>query len=175
MKNWFPSIVVLIGYFSSSHALFIKPCGVLPSQSSTAAVDTTAFLDAHNFYRRQVGSPDIHWSNTQADYAQKWATQLAQTCSLHHSNTYYGENIFWASSPKTEKEVVDSWAEESVYFNHKNPIYPKKGGSKCGHYSQVIWAKSTLLGAAYANCSDGGQIWVCVYYPAGNVIGERVY
>lgn len=138
-------------------------------------IDTGVFVAQHNYYRAKVGVPDIHWNDSLAAYAQNWANSLAETCDMEHSDGPYGENIYWSSAPRTEKVVVDRWAAEEKYFNHKNPTYISGKSHKSGHYSQVIWAKSTELGAGVANCDGGGQIWVCVYNPAGNMIGEKAY
>lgn len=146
-----------------------------PRSSGKVTIDTNVFLAQHNYYREKVGSPRIYWNDTLASYAQAWADKLAQTCNMSHSDGPYGENIYWSSSPRNEKQVVDRWASEEKYFNHKNPTYIRGKSSKSGHYSQVIWTKSTELGAGVANCKNGGQIWVCVYNPPGNRIGEKAY
>jgi pathogenesis-related protein 1 len=145
------------------------------SATTPVTIDTTIFVTRHNHYRQQVGAPDIHWSNELAIYAQTWADKLAKTCQLQHSNGTYGENIYWTSSSSDEAGVVDYWAEEKQYFNHKNPTYIRGKSARSGHYSQIIWANSTLLGAGVANCKGGGQIWVCVYDPPGNMLGEKAY
>jgi len=139
------------------------------------SIDTVAFVERHNYYRSRVGAPQIHWSKELADYAQAWANKIASKCQLVHSSGSYGENIYWTSGSATEEEVVDYWASEEVYFNHKNLTYVKGRSYKSGHYSQVIWAKSLWLGAGKATCKNGGEIWVCSYNPPGNVIGERAY
>jgi pathogenesis-related protein 1 len=50
-----------------------------------------------------------------------------------------------------------------------------KNSDGCGHYTQVVWRKSTDLGCGFATCSGGGgfvnDIWICNYAPAGNSIG----
>lgn len=144
-------------------------------QSSKTKVDTTVFVERHNYYRSKVGSPPIKWNDSLAMFAQSWADHLAKTCDFEHSDADYGENIYWSSAPADEIKVVDKWASEEKYFNHNDPTYYRNTSSKSGHYSQVIWAKSTELGAGYANCKNGSQIWVCVYNPAGNMIGEKAY
>ncbi|MBK9190753.1 MAG: hypothetical protein IPM77_04140 [Crocinitomicaceae bacterium] len=143
--------------------------------SENPTIDTTKIVERHNYYRQKVGAPDIHWSEELAAYAQAWADKLAKNCQLQHSNGEYGENIYWHSDVSNEEAVIDYWAEEEKYFNHKNTTYISGRSHKSGHYSQVIWAKSTKVGAGVANCKGGGQIWVCVYDPAGNVIGEKAY
>ncbi len=138
-------------------------------------VDKEALLAQHNYYRDQVGVPHLEWSDELAEYAQNWANKLARKCNMYHSSGKYGENIYWTSSTATEAEVVDYWASEEKFFNHRNRTYKKGSGLKSGHYSQVIWKETTQVGGAVANCKHGGQIWVCNYDPHGNVIGCKAY
>ncbi len=138
-------------------------------------VDKEAILAQHNYYRDQVGVPNLEWSDELAEYAQNWANKLARKCNMYHSSGEYGENIYWTSSTATEAEVVDYWASEEKYFNHRNRTYKKGSGLKSGHYSQVIWKETTHVGGAVADCKHGGQIWVCNYDPHGNVIGRKAY
>lgn len=145
------------------------------SSKSTAIVDEEVLLAQHNFYRDKVGVPHLEWSDELADYAQNWADKLAKKCNMFHSSGSYGENIYWTSSTATELEVVDYWASEERYFNHRNRTYKKGSGQKSGHYSQIIWIETTHVGGAVANCKHGGQIWVCNYDPHGNVIGRKAY
>lgn len=139
-------------------------------------INEDRFVDRHNFYRKKLGINKVKWNQDLAEYAAKWAKRLALRCELkHRSSGEYGENIYYFSGKADEYQVVDYWAEEEVYFNHKNPVYDKRKGKLYGHYSQLIWAKSTEIGAAAYQCKNGGQIWVCNYNPPGNWIGKRVY
>ena len=53
----------------------------------------------------------------------------------------------------------------------------------CGHYTQLVWRNSTLLGCAYARCTSNSpfqgvptwDFWVCDYSPPGNWVGQRPY
>jgi pathogenesis-related protein 1 len=161
--------IVLISGFSN-------PAEIRQNEKSNAGLDKDKFLERHNLYRSQLGIPSLVWSDEIADYAQLWADRLAKTCDMQHRKTHqYGENIYWTSGTADEIMVVDRWAAEQKYFDHKVKTYIKGIGRKHGHYSQIIWAKSTHIGAAVANCKGGGQIWVCNYDPPGNYIGQQVY
>jgi hypothetical protein len=94
-----------------------------------------------------------------------------------------GENIA-ASSPghwPSIAEVVQAWASEAADYDYaSNSCAP---GKACGHYTQIVWRDSTLLGCAYARCTTNSpfdgvptwDFWVCDYSPPGNWVGQRPY
>ena len=143
----------------------------LPSPS----IDKEELLERHNYYSAQVGVPPLVWSDQLTEYAQKWANHLSKSCDLVNSNSPYGENIYWTSGSSTPTEVVDTWASEEKYYNHKNTVYRSGVGRKTGHYSQIIWRETEAVGCAMQRCQHGGEIWVCSYSPYGNVIGSKAY
>ncbi|KAF8019719.1 hypothetical protein BT93_G0422 [Corymbia citriodora subsp. variegata] len=62
---------------------------------------------------------------------------------------------------------------EKPYYNYNsNSCAP---GKICGHYTQVVWRNSVLLGCAKAKCATGGTLVTCNYDPPGNVIGQKSY
>ncbi|MGB1102556.1 MAG: CAP domain-containing protein [Crocinitomicaceae bacterium] len=144
-------------------------------QLNRVSFDEDEMLKRHNHYRKQVGVPPLEWSDDLADYAQEWANKLSKKCDMYHSTGPYGENIFWTSGSASPSEVVDNWAEEKRYFNHKNPIYRARNGNRYGHYTQIVWKETTHVGGAFQKCRHGGEIWVCSYSPHGNIIGEKAF
>lgn len=157
---------------------FIVGSSTLPSSSVLRKdkVRQDKMLERHNQYRGLLELPPLEWSDELAAYAQDWADHLAETgCGLMHSDGSYGENIYWTSGKASEEDVVDYWAKEMEYFNDENPIFEKDKLNKYGHYTQIIWRDTKFMGAGKAICSNGNQIWVCVYDPAGNIIDEPVY
>jgi pathogenesis-related protein 1 len=146
-----------------------------PPKLEKQEIDEQALLDRHNYYRKLVNVPPLVWSDDLATVAQEWANHLAKSCDLVHSDSEYGENIYWVSNSSTEEEVVDSWASEKKDFNPKNRILTEAGARKYGHYSQMIWRNTTEVGGAMQKCHHGGEMWVCNYNPAGNMLGDPVY
>jgi len=141
---------------------------------------TKDFLDdvvkQHNKHRKLHGKVgDLKPSKELDVIAQGWADHLASVGSLSHStNTYegdrLGENVAsrWGSNGADYQghEVVDQW-----YSEVENYDYSTDHQSNCGHFTQVVWKESKLVGTGKAFAKDGRVFVVCNYHPAGNLIG----
>jgi len=162
-----------------SYKIWVVACILITSFGSSfqekeiesPAIDKDQLLERHNYYRAKLGVPPLEWSDELAAFAQNWANHLAKSCDLEHSDGNFGENLYWTSGTATPNDVVDLWASEEKNFNHTKRTY--KSGT--GHYSQLIWRETTHVGGAMQQCKHGGEIWVCSYDPAGNVIGQKAY
>jgi len=134
--------------------------------------DANEMLERHNYYRKQAGVAPLKWSDEIAKKAQKYAEILASKgCKLEHTNDMtYGENLYGASFLATAKDVVDSWGEEKQNFKYE----AFTGNRDDGHYTQIIWQKTTQVGCGYAKCGQS-IVCVCNYYPSGNYLGEYPY
>jgi len=107
-----------------------------------------AILDPHNAIRARVGEPPLVWSDQLAQVAQDWANHLIATGALsHHPNNRYGENIYAISGGRaTPAQVVNDWAKEVRGFD----IRSNTCSGVCGHYTQMVWAKTRAVGCAVA-------------------------
>lgn len=167
------ALCILFSLTISTTSAEVHPNGVTP----------TAITAAHNQWRAQVNVPDLTWSDDLAASARSWSEHLAaDSCLMKHSTTSNGENIYWASPLSfsdgtkavqgiTDQDVVDAWGNEiSSYDYASNSCH-----GVCGHYTQVVWKSTREVGCGMTVCGDQGQIWVCQYSPAGNMIGQRPY
>lgn len=165
-------------------------CCLIPAlQAHALELDPDEMVTAHNRWRATVGAAPLAYSHELAASAQEWANRLKRTnrCRMRHSlpEGRYGENLYWASAVEwsdgkrevqqiSAKKVVDDWAGERMHFDYRNNRCAK--GKMCGHYTQVVWRTTTMVGCAVAVCEDTReQVWVCRYQPAGNWVGERPY
>jgi pathogenesis-related protein 1 len=157
---------------------------------------------AHNVVRAGVQTvpplTPLTWSPTIAAYAQSWADTLATTsCASPHHRTEaeleqqgYGENLAAFSSPNggsTAQQAVNGWAAEAACWTYgtimgteqcNQSCYAALNSDGCGHYTQIVWRSTTLVGCGVATCQNGNfktDIWICNYSPAGNYVGEAPY
>ena len=151
------------------------PAPVAPAPTSTEPPQFAGMVAAHNRARGAVGVPDLAWSDPLARTAQSWAEKLRTTqCEMRHSRTSgLGENLAWASGQHLRPEgVVALWVQEARAFSPATGICAP--GAVCGHYTQVVWRKTRLVGCGMAACGNS-EVWVCNYTPPGNVSGELPY
>ena len=57
------------------------------------------------------------------------------------------------------------WYNEIKDYDFNNPTF----SSQCGHFTQVVWADSTLLGGGIATTTDGKTFVVARYSKPGNM------
>jgi pathogenesis-related protein 1 len=159
-----------------------------PADDSDSSVGASAnqtyaqqFLAEHNQVRASVTRPanyasaftplpPLSWSETLANEAQAWAKHLANdnACNLAYDpTTPYGDNLAFGSVGFGPTQAVALWGQDAATY-----VYQPEYVLAAGNYTQMIWRTTTQLGCAMAACSTGWRIHVCLYNPAGNVLGE---
>lgn len=141
-------------------------------------------LEKHNQLRQ------LHFSDANLIYslkleadAQSYANELADSGQFIHDTDNlvhkYGENLYRFSG--TEKpnlaKIIQKWYDEKKYYDQNKGTC--EIGRMCGHYTQIVWKNSKLLGCASAQYLQGsfkdGYVTVCKYYPYGNIVGKDPY
>ena len=182
----------LAKYFTFTVALF---CSLIQLQNAQLSSDEKkAILELHNNYRRWVQPPAadmklMEWDScleqVAFDYLQKCPgfnhnpdrTTNAQSLGCVGNDGYVGENLYWYSEYITNVSVpVEAWYSEYKYYN----LYSNECSYICGHYTQLVWASTYLVGCAKydasTNCNgDSGTYFICNYAPGGNYYGTLPY
>ncbi|XP_051248706.1 GLIPR1-like protein 1 [Dicentrarchus labrax] len=131
------------------------------------------------------------WDEGLAITARAWArhclfehnTFLNDVRRVHPTFSSVGENI-WTGYPPSSFDVAHSikrWVDEKQDYDYDSDSCTKV----CGHYTQVVWARSYKVGCAAQLCPNGVKntefgsresvIFVCNYAPAGNVARKKPY
>ncbi|XP_045698564.1 peptidase inhibitor 16 isoform X2 [Phyllostomus hastatus] len=169
-------------------ALLLPPLLLLVATTGpTGALDDEERLEMvklHNLYRAQV-SPSaanmlqMRWDEELAAFAKAYAQQ----CVWGHNKERgrRGENLFAITDEGMDvPRAVEEWYLEQEHYNfsaaHCDP------GQMCGHYTQVVWAKTEKIGCGSHFCEKlqgveetNIHLLVCNYEPPGNVKGQRPY
>ncbi|XP_063442926.1 cysteine-rich secretory protein LCCL domain-containing 2-like [Mytilus trossulus] len=148
-------------------------------------------LSLHNTARYEVSPPanppipDLIWNNELAKMAEEWAKGCLwghnpnRTTSLGTLSA--GENIALTSEIS---QGFNNWEDEITDWTYDNYKDGCDTGKTCGHYTQIIWAKTTKIGCAYVKCDDYSNLpddynplkyLVCDYFPPGNMRYNNVY
>ncbi|KAL2323314.1 hypothetical protein Fmac_027693 [Flemingia macrophylla] len=133
------------------------------------------FLQAHNWVRRQYKLPALAWDEGLASYARQYLMQRYNDCRMVHSNSNYGENLFWGKKLHwSPSDATYSWYQERQWFDFKT-LSCSPPPKSCGHFTQVVWRDSLRLGCALQHCNNRamGMLIACEYDPAGNYDHEN--
>jgi len=151
-------------------------------------------VDLHNQARASVSPaaksmPNIVWDSNIAQFALNYSTQCLGSSLMNHNpsrylsgtNEYVGENI-WATTQSINtdplsliRSTVSSWVSEAKYYTYASNSC--QSGQQCGHYTQVVWANSVIIGCALVSCKNlsYGTTILCDYGPGGNYNGQKPY
>ncbi|XP_060084712.1 GLIPR1-like protein 1 [Ylistrum balloti] len=161
----------------------LTPSKFTPQEQAT-------LLQYHNDVRQHLNPPPkimerMQWSDVLAGKAQEYA----ERCEWQHSDKsgrrnklgyrFVGENLYISTAYGVTKSVK-SWADEKAYYDYwANTCVP---GQQCGHYTQMIWATTNMVGCGIHFCRKvafwrrGDAYYVvCNYGPGGNINGARPY
>nr|AHL39262.1 CRISP-like factor variant 3 [Plethodon cinereus] len=131
-------------------------------------------VNKHNQLRRSVqptasNMQRMAWNTVAALNAAKWAKKCdydnhSPLAERKLSTCECGENIFWATFPYTMSYAIQDWYDEEKDFEYG---IGEATGGVITHYTQIVWAKSSKIGCAMAQCDDR-TVLVCHYCVKGN-------
>eukprot|EP01084_Bolivina_argentea_P286957 492356_1 len=127
----------------------------------------------------------LRWSSNLANTASQYAKTCPNNGQCVHSKpqgftpsggwsrygvSSVGENIGcpgWKGKSSLTQQQVTSYFNQMIDDELKKYTYQNKFMYAAGHYTQIIWAKTTQVGCGYHKCSTGWWL-VCHYSPPGN-------
>ncbi|XP_063296922.1 allurin-like [Pelobates fuscus] len=144
-----------------------------------------SIVNTHNRLRQQVKPPASDMLKTEWNTeAQRNAYNVARLCSTLHSfpsqrkitrpiSAQCGENIYMSSDETDWDSVIQSWYDEKEFFEYGYGKIDKD--EMVGHYTQVVWSTSFLIGCAVHYCYDTDYpfLYICHYCPQGNMMGKE--
>ena len=163
-------------------------------------------VDTHNKLRSDVANGKAAGSNgnlpTASDMLQMYwdesiavkAQQYTNKCQFQHSPREYriigkmklGENIYMSMTTETTLDPnlmeweagIKDWYSEIKDYQKEIVDRFVSGGPTIGHFTQVIWSRTYLVGCGFCSYIDKGQLtklYFCQYGVAGNMIGSPNY
>lgn len=153
----------------------------------------------HNVVRRRAGLQELKWSDELEKLASNRVQKLVNGgCYIRHSSVdyrwavagfaYVGENLYKViNMAPTGVDISDAWyaeIDDYTYGRVGQPCVKTKCASRSsppcamGHFTQLMWADTTHLGCARAECPNERQrtfVSVCHYGPGGNIVGSAPF
>ncbi|XP_065336177.1 venom allergen 3-like [Cloeon dipterum] len=165
--------------------------------------DKQVILDTHNQLRQSValghvagqppaaGMREMVWDEELAAIAQRWADQCTVGHDAERSTGRFpvGQNVAatWTHgtpspagpTPDFRKQIEDWFSEVMRWGFRRSDLEHFLFSEHTGHYSQLVWSDTYLVGCGYSYFKDPQRgytkLYVCNYGPGGNVLGEHLY
>lgn len=156
-------------------------------------------ITGHNTVRHRAGLEGLDWSDALEELAAHRLKELVDGgCYIQHSDSsyrfsaagfkYVGENLYKVINMEpTGVDVADAWYAEIDDYTY-GLVGQRCVKRKCsdrssppcmiGHFTQMMWQKTTHLGCARAECPNQAKktfIAICHYGPGGNLGGFRPF
>ncbi|XP_064471059.1 venom allergen 3-like [Ornithodoros turicata] len=179
------------------------PGKILIRSGGIPSEDRELIVDLHNMVRSWVASGNqkglppavnmmtLKWDEELAKVAQRWADQCLSRSDKDRSDERFrvGQNVgsTWSyheedsllADPDWETQIL-AWYRECAKTNFKaNNINPFRYSVNWGHFTQMIWAETRMVGCGYSYYYQKNKgftkLYICNYGPGGNIIGGRMY
>ncbi|MCH9740288.1 MAG: DUF5011 domain-containing protein, partial [Epsilonproteobacteria bacterium] len=153
--------------------------------------DSNLTWDAELAIHAQAWADYLAANYTEENRTSGVSPHASQFNSGSHGLSYIGEgeNIAWGNpnmpyitpapvdlmvANSGDGGAVDAWANEKANYDYATN---SSTGGEIGHYTQVVWQKTTKVGCgkATSTTNNGGEHVVCRYAVAGNLNNDKPY
>ncbi|XP_076820123.1 uncharacterized protein LOC143465620 [Clavelina lepadiformis] len=175
-------VIIMFFNFALTSSTRVKR-GSGPKRYPLSKSQMSEIVEKHNQLRSTLHSSDMRFmtwddelAQISADYGTKCQFSHNQEGSHSKFKNSIGENIYVAKSPPQTFDVsraIQLWFDEKAEFDYK--ALTCTPGAKCGHYTQIAWAKTYKVGCSLTMCDEvtgfhkDSHLFICNYSPAGNV------
>ncbi|CAD5220444.1 unnamed protein product [Bursaphelenchus okinawaensis] len=154
---------------------------------------TDYIVNAHNSFRQKFSNGKVYLNGVQWPQAKniykltyrKLMASAAQdqvnSCSFNSNLARFGQNICILDKDDHDDVIescFDNWSMSAIRLNPQTDLTFDKNMSLSSNFTQLLWARTTLIGCGINDCRKNGKdvtIFLCNYFPAGNVLNEQVY
>jgi len=187
MKQLFPFLFLIFSFIISkthSQKFFVRRY-LLSTSSIDKAKLRLSDLEYHNYYRIKHSTCKLNLNKSLNKMAQLYAEELAKNNSgLEHSKgrKNIGENLYMGGGYTQNGTVSYNASQTLLYYSEsKGYNYSFEGFSTgTGHFTQLVWNKTTDVGFGYAiaGAKEDSDVTTytlyCVsnYWPGGNVLTQ---
>jgi len=144
-------------------------------------------VDGHNDLRAQVNPPaaymmKLRWDDELEEMARRWADACDFRTGLTHDVQRFipGDMMVGQSMSSTTLDytiAMDSWWKERTAYTYDMDYQEQRFIGGCGfsvgHYTQLVWDNTYLIGCAATTCNNKDTVIVCNYGPSGNMLPFR--
>uniref|UniRef100_A0A3P8Y216 SCP domain-containing protein n=1 Tax=Esox lucius TaxID=8010 RepID=A0A3P8Y216_ESOLU len=156
-----------------------------PASCQLSQEDAESIVVLHNRYRGRVvpsaaNMTEVKWDEKLKIIAEGYAVKCVWEHNPDLEEMEMGENLFASNAPFNTNKAMEKWFLEYLDYDYNNNSCLED--KMCGHYTQMVWAKSQYLGCAFHRCDtmeglalEKVNFLVCNYFPAGNYVAEKPY
>uniref|UniRef100_A0A0N4ZDE0 SCP domain-containing protein n=1 Tax=Parastrongyloides trichosuri TaxID=131310 RepID=A0A0N4ZDE0_PARTI len=127
------------------------------------------YYDRHDIYRRCHNVLPLKVDRGLIDYAQAYANHLSSIDDMRHDPTLstkgQGENLAVSTIP-VGYAGVEMWYDEYKMYDFRSGKY----SPGVGHFTQMVWGGSRIIGCGSAISRTNKLYVVCRYHPQGNIL-----
>uniref|UniRef100_A0A0N5A0Q6 SCP domain-containing protein n=1 Tax=Parastrongyloides trichosuri TaxID=131310 RepID=A0A0N5A0Q6_PARTI len=127
------------------------------------------YYDRHDIYRRCHNVLPLKVDKGLIDYAQAYANHLSSIDKMQHDPTLstkgQGENLAVSTIP-VGYAGVEMWYDEYKMYDFRSGKY----SPGVGHFTQMVWGGSRIIGCGSAISRTNKLYVVCRYHPQGNIL-----